>query len=371
MKYQNEFRDAAHIQPLLARIRARTTQPWTLMEVCGGQTHTIARYALEDLLPDNIELIHGPGCPVCVTPLAQIERAIRLALQPNTVLCTFGDMMRVPGHSGDLFDARSRGADVRIITSALDALTIAQENPKREVILFAVGFETTAPTTAMAIKQAHRLALDNFSVLAAHVRVPPAMALILCSPDCRVDAFLAAGHVCTVTGTHEYPPIAARYSVPIVITGFEPFDILLGIDAAIAQLEAGRAEVENRYTRSVRPEGNPIAQGIVDEIFAVSDQAWRGLGVIAEGGLCIREQFAEYDAMRRFDCDPGDVTEPTACQAASVLQGLIKPHQCPEFGRACQPEHPLGAPMVSTEGACAAYFRYRQRTAEQGNVQHD
>lgn len=369
MKYQAEFRDAAYIQPLLQRIRARVTQPWTIMEVCGGQTHTIARYAIEDLLPDEITLIHGPGCPVCVTPLVQIERAIQLALQPNTLLCTFGDMMRVPGQTGDLFDARAKGADVRIITGALDALSVAQQNPERDVILFAVGFETTAPTTAMALKQADQLALDNFSVLAAHVRVPPALELILASPDCRVDGFLAAGHVCTVTGTREYPPIATRYGVPIVITGFEPIDILLGINAAITQLEAGRAELENSYPRAVRPEGNPIAKGIVDEVFEVTDQPWRGLGVLAEGGLSIRETFAQHDATKRFSCDPGEVAEPAECQAADILLGLIKPSQCPQFGIACQPEHPLGAPMVSTEGTCAAYFRYRQRAVQQSNQQ--
>lgn len=366
MKYQSEFRDADPIQPLLKRIADRVSRPWTIMEVCGGQTHTIARYALEELLPEQIELIHGPGCPVCVTPLEQIEAAIHLALQPDTILCTFGDMMRVPGLTGDLFDARSRSADVRIITSTLDALTVAQENPEHDVILFAVGFETTAPTTAMAIKQAKQLALGNFSVLAAHVRVPPAMELILDSPDCRVDAFLAAGHVCTVTGTGEYPPIAARYAVPIVITGFEPLDILLGIDAAVTQLEQGRAEVDNRYARAVQAEGNPIARSMVDEIFAVTDRAWRGLGVIAQGGLTIRETFAEYDATARFHWDIGSVREPTDCPAASVLQGLIRPRQCAQFGNRCQPEHPLGAPMVSTEGACAAYFRYRQTAGPAG-----
>lgn len=329
------------------------------MEVCGGQTHTIARYAIEDLLPSEIELIHGPGCPVCVTPLALIEQAVLLALRADTVLCTFGDMMRVPGQTGDLFDARARGADVRIITNALDALSVAQDNPEREIVLFAVGFETTAPTTALTIKQASTLSLSNFSVLAAHVRVPPAMTLILDSPQCRVDAFLAAGHVCTVTGTTEYEPISGQYQVPVVITGFEPFDILLGIDSAVAQLESGRAGVENRYARAVRPEGNPVAQATVDEVFAVSDQSWRGLGVITNGGLRIRDAYAQYDATRRFDSVPSDIAEPTACRAAEVLQGLIKPNECPEFGRACQPEHPLGAPMVSTEGACAAYFRYR------------
>ncbi|NIB45014.1 hydrogenase formation protein HypD [Pseudomaricurvus alkylphenolicus] len=359
MKYQSEFRQPEAIRKVLGRIHERCSRPWTIMEVCGGQTHTIARYAIETLLPDAITLIHGPGCPVCVTPLAMIERARILALEPGVILCTFGDMMRVPGQGGDLFEARARGADVRIVTSSLDAVAIARQNPQCDVVLFAVGFETTAPTTAMAVKQAAALSLSNFSLLAAHVRVPPAMSLILSSPENRVDAFLAAGHVCTVAGVEEYPDIAERFSVPVIITGFEPLDILLGIEGAVRQLESGVANVENRYARSVFADGNPLARAAVSEVFEVVDQHWRGIGIVPAGGLKIREAFGTFDAQQRYDCDPGDVSEPRACMAAKVLQGLVKPAQCPEFGRGCTPEHPLGAPMVSTEGACAAYYRYR------------
>ncbi len=358
MKYQSEFRDPVAIKTVLKRIEKLCEKPWTIMEVCGGQTHTIARYALETLLPEKITLIHGPGCPVCVTPLALIERARLLALQPGIILCTFGDMMRVPGEQGDLFDARARGADVRIVTSSLDALAIAQQNPQCDVVLFAVGFETTAPITAMAVKQAAELSLSNFSLLAAHVRVPPAMSLILSSPENRVDAFLAAGHVCTVAGVEEYPEIAARFQVPVIITGFEPLDILVGIEAALKQLVQERVEVENCYTRIVKPLGNPMAKAMVEEVFEVADQHWRGIGSVPDGGLEIRDVFKQFDAIKRFDCDPGPVTEPKACLAAKVLQGIIKPEQCPEFGKRCTPEQPLGAPMVSTEGACAAYYRY-------------
>ncbi len=370
MKYQSEFRNPTAIKKVLKRIDELCVKPWTIMEVCGGQTHTIARYALETLLPQKITLIHGPGCPVCVTPLALIESAGLLALQPGVILCTFGDMMRVPGQQGDLFEARARGADVRIVTSSLDALAIAQQNPLRDVVLFAVGFETTAPTTAMAVKRAAELSMTNFSLLAAHVRVPPAMSLILSSPENRVDAFLAAGHVCTVAGIGEYPDIAGRFQVPVIITGFEPLDILLGIEAALKQLEQQRAEVENCYARSVLDKGNPLAKAVVSEVFEVVDQHWRGIGLVPAGGLQIREAFKQFDATKRFDCDPGPVTEPKACLAAEVLQGIIKPEQCPEFGKRCTPEQPLGAPMVSTEGACAAYYRYcRHQNSTQNTIQ--
>lgn len=364
MKYVDEFRQPGRIHQVAEALHRETTRPWTVMEVCGGQTHTIVRYALEDLLPPGITLVHGPGCPVCVTPVDIIEAARTLALRPDLILCSFGDMLRVPGARGDLLAARARGADVRVILTPLDAVTLAHEHPDREVVLFAVGFETTAPATAMAAELARRLGLHNFSILSAHVRVPPAMQHILGAPGCRVQAFLAAGHVCTVTGTDEYPAIAARYRVPIVVTGFEPLDILLGLRAAVAQLERGQAVVENQYQRAVEAGGNPEARDMVARVFEIADRPWRGLGVIPGGGLRMRAAYAAYDAERKLDAghasegtERADTTE--RCRAAEVLQGLLVPTACPAFGTACTPEHPLGAPMVSSEGACAAYYHYR------------
>ena len=368
MRYVDEFRDPARIREAAAALGRAVTRPWTVMEICGGQTHTIVRYALEDLLPPGISLVHGPGCPVCVTPAETIEAACRLALRPGAIVCSFGDMLRVPGARGDLLAARARGGDVRVVLSPLDAVRLAQAHPGREVVFFAVGFETTAPATAMAADLARRLGLGNFSILAAHVRVPPAMAHILSAPACRVQAFLAAGHVCTVTGTAEYPALAARYRVPIVVTGFEPLDILLGLHAAIEQLERGRAAVENQYRRAVADAGNPQARDMVARVFEVADRPWRGLGVIPGGGLCLREAYAAFDAERRHAAalaseppaaSPAATAEDTACHAAEVLQGRMVPSACPAFGTRCTPEHPLGAPMVSSEGACAAYHRYR------------
>ncbi|MBI4570261.1 MAG: hydrogenase formation protein HypD [Planctomycetes bacterium] len=360
MKYVDEFRDPAAVRAVADEVRRVATRPWTIMEVCGGQTHTIARYALEDLLPPGVTLIHGPGCPVCVTPLEVIAAARRIALQPLVTFCSFGDMLRVPGPDGDLLAARALGADVRVALSPLDAVEIARADPGRQVVFYAVGFETTAPATAMAAWLARKTGLANFSLLAAHVRVPPALEMLLAAPGCRVDAFLAAGHVCTVAGTGEYPAIAARHHTPIVVTGFEPLDILWGLLGAVRQLEEGRAVVENRYRRSVREDGNAAARAIMDEVYEIADRPWRGLGVVPGGGLRLRAAYSAFDAERRFAIPRDPVPEPADCRAGQVLTGLLRPADCPAFGRACTPDTPLGAPMVSAEGACAASHRYRR-----------
>ncbi len=360
MKYVDEFRDPARVRRVLDALWRETTRPWTVMEICGGQTHTIARFGIEDLVPPALTLVHGPGCPVCVTPLETIEAACRIAALPGVILCAFGDMLRVPGLDGDLLAARARGADVRVVTSPVDAVRLAAATPDREVVFYGVGFETTAPATATAALLARRLGLRNFSLLVAHVRVPPAMEMLLADPENRVQAFLAAGHVCTVEGLRDYPALAARFRVPIVVTGFEPLDLLLGLLAAVRQLSAGRHVVENPYDRVVAPDGNPTARAAVDAVYEVADRPWRGLGVVPRGGLALRSAYADLDARRRFPVDVGAVAEPAACRAADVLRGLIKPVACPEFGRACTPDHPLGAPMVSTEGACAAWFQHRR-----------
>ncbi len=359
MRYVEPFRDPERIERVRERLAAVCTQPWRVMEVCGGQTHAIARHAIDDLLPEGLTLLHGPGCPVCVTPLAMIAEAHALARTPGVILCSFGDMLRVPGPTGDLFSARAEGADVRVVLSPLDAVEVARANPDREVVFFAVGFETTAPGTAMAIELARRLDLRNYSLLTAHVRVPPAMEALLASPESGIQAFLAAGHVCTVTGTGAYPALAERFGVPIVVTGFEPLDIMLGLLDGVSQLEEGRAEVTNRYERAVATEGNPHAQAMVERVFEIADVPWRGLGVIPRGGLRIREALARFDAAHVHDLAMTPVAEPTACRAADVLRGRLAPVDCPAFGKECTPETPLGAPMVSTEGACAAYYRYR------------
>lgn len=359
MKYLAEFRDPATAHRLAEAIAAATTRPWTIMEVCGGQTHSILKYGIDRLLPTGVELIHGPGCPVCVTPLEAIDQAIAIAARPGTIFCSFGDMLRVPGSARDLLAVKAGGGDVRTVYSPLDALRIAREQPERQVVFFAVGFETTAPATAMAVFQARREDVRNFSMLVSHVRVPPAMRALLASPDNRVQGFLAAGHVCTVMGHTEYEPIAAAYRVPIVVTGFEPVDVLGGIHRCICQLEAGRAEVENEYRRCVRREGNGPAQALLGQVFQVVDRQWRGLGAIPGGGLALADDYAEFDAARRFSVDAIQVAEPADCLSGQVLQGILKPNQCPAFGQRCTPEHPLGATMVSSEGACAAYYRYR------------
>lgn len=365
MKYVTEFRDPTAVQHLAEAIRQTVTQPWRVMEICGGQTHSIVRYGLDQLLPPEVELIHGPGCPVCVTSAEIIDRAISLAKLPNVILCSFGDMLRVPGSEGhgDLLSAKALGGDVRILYSPLDALAIAQAYPDKEVVFFAVGFETTAPATAMAVYQAAQQGLKNFSLLVSHVRVPPAMEVILSSPDCQVQGFLAAGHVCTVMGVSEYRAIAPRYQVPIVITGFEPVDILQGLYHCLRQLENGQAEVENQYARSVRKTGNPEAQSIISTVFQVIPQVWRGIGEIPASGLGLKPDFAGFDVNNKIDLATVPV-DPTAtaseCISGLILQGIRKPHDCPAFGSRCTPDNPLGAPMVSSEGACAAYYRYRQ-----------
>ncbi|HVN89289.1 MAG TPA: hydrogenase formation protein HypD [Candidatus Binataceae bacterium] len=365
MKFVDEFRDADFAHALLGRIRAIVTKPWTIMEVCGGQTHTIVRYGIDELLPPTITLVHGPGCPVCVTPIEMIDLALEVAKRPEVILCSFGDMLRVPGSSGDLFDARATGADVRIVYSPLDALALARREPSREIVFFAVGFETTAPTTAMAVHQASRLGIGNFSVISAHVRVPPAIEAILSTPANRIQGFLAAGHVCTIMGIEEYLPLVERFKVPIVVTGFEPVDLLQGIEMCVAELEAGRAEVENQYERSVRMNGNPTARALIKEVFSVVDQRWRGLDTLPRSALRLSDRYAAYDATRRFGLVPRCAAEPAECRAGEVLRGVLKPPQCEAFRKSCTPERPLGAPMVSSEGACAAYFRAGREAARE------
>lgn len=358
MKYLDEFRDPELAQKLFVELRAVTTRPWAIMEVCGGQTHSIIRNGIDQLLPEQIELIHGPGCPVCVTPLEMIDKALAIAAQPGVIFCSFGDMLRVPGSSQDLFRVKSEGGDVRIVYSPLDALKIAKENPSREVVFFGIGFETTAPANAMAIFQAKQLNLPNFSVLVSHVLVPPAIAAIMESPDNRVQAFLAAGHVCSVMGTWQYGPLIEKYHVPIVVTGFEPLDVLQGILLTVKQLETGRAELENAYPRAVQPQGNIPAQKMLADVFTVADRAWRGIGVIPQSGWKLSDAYRAFDAEVKFAVEAIHTEESQLCHSGEVLQGKIKPNQCPAFGKECTPRTPLGATMVSTEGACAAYYQY-------------
>jgi hydrogenase expression/formation protein HypD len=362
MKYVDEFRDRGHAETLAGAIKRTVTRPWTIMEVCGGQTHAIVRFGLDSLLPKGLTLVHGPGCPVCVTSVSLIDQAVCLASLPRVIFCSFGDMLRVPGSQGDLFGVKAAGGDVRIIYSPLDALELARKNPDREVICFAVGFETTAPAWAMAASQAKQSGVTNFSLLIAHVLVPPAMEAILSSPKNRIQGFLAAGHVCTVMGYEEYEALAQRYKVPIVVTGFEPLDVLEGVAMLVSQLEEGRVEVENQYVRSVNREGNRPARTIVDEVFEPVSRAWRGIGEIPASGLRLKSTYSAYDAEVKFQRDLAQLSvgiEDPECQSGLVLQGLLKPMDCPAFGTRCTPEQPLGAPMVSNEGACAAYYRYR------------
>jgi hydrogenase expression/formation protein HypD len=360
MKFVDEYRDPEAAKRLAQAILRATSRPWTIMEICGGQTHAIVRFGLDGVLPPQVTLVHGPGCPVCVTPSELIDEAIELALRPGVMLCSFGDMVRVPGSASDLLSAKAQGADVRIVYSPMDALKLAQQHPEKEIVFFAVGFETTAPATAMAVFQARRQGTGNFSLLVSHVLVPPAIDAILGSPQNRVQGFLAAGHVCAVMGYTEYIPLADRYHVPIVVTGFEPVDILHGVYMCIRQLEDGRAEVENAYGRSVTREGNREAQKFMREIFEVVDRNWRGIGVIPRSGLGLCPAYSEFDAGRRFGLRPRQVEDSGMCIAGLVLQGLKRPHECPAFAAQCTPEHPLGAPMVSSEGTCAAYYRHRR-----------
>ena len=357
MRYLDEYRDDDVARSLLDDIARSVTRPWTIMEVFGGQTHTLIRQGIDQLLPTEVGLVHGPGCPVCVTPLALIDEAIAIAKRPDTILCSFGDMLRVPGSTEDLFHARAAGGDVRVVYSPLDGLEVARRNPDKTVVFFAVGFETTAPANAMAVRQAKLLGVTNFALLVAHVLVPPAIMAILVSPGNRVQGFLAPGHVCAIQGWREYEPIARDFGVPLVVTGFEPVDLLEGIRMLVRQLEEGRTEVENQYVRAVVRDGNPAALAVVNEVFEVADRAWRGIGVIPASGLRLREAYAAHDAELLFPLETGVVaSESEICIAGDVLRGRAKPHDCPAFGTLCTPETPLGAPMVSTEGACAAYF---------------
>lgn len=363
MKFVDEFRD-----PELARRHAEAiaqvvTHPWTIMEICGGQTHAIVRYGIDRMLPDAITLLHGPGCPVCVTPPGIIDAACAIASQPEVILCSFGDMLRVPGHERSLLAACGQGADVRMIYSPLDAVALARANPARQIVFLAIGFETTAPTSAMAVLQAEREGLDNFSILSSHVLVPPAMRQLLADPENTVQGFLGAGHVCAVSGYREYEAIARENGVPIVVTGFEPLDLLQGILLCIRQLEEGRSEVENQYSRVVGPDGNQAARAAVERVFTMASQTWRGMGPIAESGLALRPHYAGFDALQRFAEIELPDERPTACISGDILRGRSKPVDCPLFGRGCTPEHPLGATMVSSEGACAAYYRYRRAEA--------
>jgi len=363
VKYVDDFRQRDHAETLAAAIARTVTKPWTIMEVCGGQTHAIVRFGLDELLPKDVTLVHGPGCPVCVTPVALIDQAIRLAAMPTVTFCTFGDMLRVPGTRQDLLAVKAAGGDVRMMYSPLDALNLAEALPDREVICFAVGFETTAPAFAMAVQLACRRGLQNFSLLVAHVLVPPAIEAILSAPACRIQGFLAAGHVCTIMGYEEYEPLAARFHVPIVVTGFEPVDILEGLLMVVTQLEQGRASVENQYERSVSQQGNQEARSIIAEVFEPTARTWRGIGVIPQSGLKLTQPYERFDAALRYQQaltdGPSQEIEDSTCRSGLVLQGLMKPVDCEAFGTRCTPERPLGAPMVSGEGACAAYYRYR------------
>ena len=356
MKYLDEYRDPELTRRLASAIRARATRPWVVMEVCGGQTHGIVRAGLDELLGGAVELVHGPGCPVCVTPLELLDRAHALAALPGVTLCTYGDMLRVPGSRGDLLACRARGADVRVVYSPLDALRLARERPGRQVVFFAVGFETTAPATALALEQARARSVENFSVLCAHVLVPPAIASVLQRPGNRVQGFLGPGHVCTVVGLRPYRALVSAYRVPIAVAGFEPVDLLEGILAVVDQLESGRTELENRYARAVREEGNPGARALIERTFQACDRPWRGIGTIPKSGLRLVHELAAHDAERRFAVDAVEARESPACISGLVLSGQKKPGECPAFGTACRPEHPLGATMVSSEGACAAWF---------------
>ncbi len=363
MKYLDEFRDPVAARALVEQINKTATRPWTIMEVCGGQTHSIIRNGIDQLLANSVEFVHGPGCPVCVTPLEVIDRALEIAARDGVIFCSFGDMLRVPGSHHDLFSVKARGGDVRIVYSPLDATRVAADNPDKQVVFFGVGFETTAPANAMAVVHAKRLGLTNFSMLVSHVLVPPAMTAILGSPTNRVEGFLAAGHVCSVMGTSEYGPLVQKFNVPIVVTGFEPLDLLEGVRQLVELLEAGTPELRNAYPRAVTAEGNVVAQQTLSEVFAVTDRQWRGIGLIPQSGWTLSPQYAEFDAELRFGVGDLRVAESEECRSGEVLQGLLKPNECPAFGTSCTPRNPLGATMVSSEGACAAYYQFRRLEA--------
>lgn len=358
MKYVNEYRDAELVQGVIEEIRRTVTRPWVLMEICGGQTHAIVRHGIDQLLPSEIELVHGPGCPVCVTPLELIDKALAIAASPNVIFCSYGDMLRVPGSGRDLFSVKAQGGDVRVVYSPLDAVKLAQKNPDKQVVFFAIGFETTAPPNVMSVLQAQRLGLTNFSILVSHVRVPPAIKAILSSPQNRVQGFLLAGHVSAVMGYWEYPPLVDEFHIPMVVTGFEPLDIVQGILKTVQLLEEGKVEVANAYARAVTFDGNQAAQKSIMQVFQESDRKWRGIGMIPMSGWSLRPEFDMFNAEKRFAVEAITADESPLCIAGEILQGLKKPHHCPAFGKSCTPENPLGATMVSSEGACAAYYRY-------------
>ena len=358
MKYLEEYRDPKLARQYLDEIKKTVTRPWSIMEVCGGQTHSLVKNGILEMLPGEITMVHGPGCPVCVTPLHLIDKAVHLALHEGVILCSFGDMIRVPGSQMSLLEAKAAGADVRVLYSPLEAVKIAAENPDRQVVFFAVGFETTAPANALSVIDAARRGLDNYAILASHVLVPPAIEAIMEDEESNIDGFLAAGHVCTIMGTFEYYPLVERFKVPIVVTGFEPLDILQGILMVVRQLEQGRAEVENQYARIVREEGNPEAQKMIFEVFEVTDRLWRGMEIIPMSGYRVKDKYAAFDATRKFAVDLEEAEENQRCIAGEIMKGIKKPYECPEFGKGCKPTNPLGAPMVSSEGACAAYFHY-------------
>lgn len=368
MKYVDEYRDPAAARALIDRVRARATRPWRVMEVCGGQTHTLIRYGIDRVLEGAVEMIHGPGCPVCVTPVEKIDRAVEIAARPGVILTTFGDMMRVPGSRGDLIAAKARGADVRIVYSPMDALQLARDNPQRQVVFFAVGFETTAPANAMAVWTAKRTGVPNFSALMSHVRVPPAIRAIMDDDDSRVQGFIAPGHVCAVMGYRQYEDLALDYGVPFVVAGFEPLDLLQGLSMLVDMLEDGEVGTRNQYVRTVRRDGNPAALRIVDDVLEVCDMTWRGVGRIPSSGMCLTDAYAAHDAERLFDVASVGAPEDPACIAGDVLRGRRKPYECAAFGTRCTPESPLGAPMVSTEGACAAYWSFRRYDTERSDA---
>ena len=358
MKHLSEYRDPEIVKQYLSEIHAETKQPWTLMEICGGQTHSLVKNGILDMLPEKITMVHGPGCPVCVTPVSVIDEAIWLASQPGVILCSFGDMLRVPGSRKSLLEVKAEGGDVRMVYSPLEAVELAKQNPDKQVVFFAVGFETTAPANALSVVHAAKQKIENYSILASHVLVPPAMEAILSDPENRIDAFLAAGHVCTIMGMNEYDPIAEKYRIPIVVTGFEPVDLLQGILMAIRQLEKGEYSVDNQYTRYVQRAGNLLAQETLNEVFDISDRMWRGIGNIPNSGYEVKDNYRLYNAREKFHIDIPVAEENKECISGDIMKGLKKPFQCPNFGTVCKPEHPLGAPMVSSEGACAAYYQY-------------
>jgi len=358
MKYMNEYRDPELAKQYLEEIKKTVTQPWSIMEVCGGQTHSLVKNGIIDMLPEEVTMIHGPGCPVCVTPINLIDKAIHLALHEKVILCSFGDMLRVPGSKFNLLEAKAKGADVRILYSPLEAIKIAEENPDREVVFFAVGFETTAPANALSVIHANRKGLKNYSILASHVLVPPAMKAVIDDEESHIDGFLAAGHVCTIMGNAEYQPLSNKYDVPIVVTGFEPLDVLQGILMVLRQLEDNKAKVENQYSRIVKEEGNPDAQKVIFDVFEIKDQMWRGIGEIPSSGYAVRDSYAQFDANKKFDISIKEAPEHSDCISGQIMKGIKKPYECAQFGKKCKPSFPLGAPMVSSEGACAAYYHF-------------